>query len=279
MNKDRKLAVYKLHGILTGAAVITLGILFIIASLTTFSADALASLKEREGVSVLTGEILREEIGRRLTALLPAIIVTAVLIVAGPILEAALKIEKKKEKLTPDTSRTLSIIKRKNSETKYTVGTAVAVLRERAMRTRFTLIGALLFIASLVYPIIRIASSDTFTADGDANVQVLTSSAVVIAFLIPTFVYAVVMTFIFKASRERECELLKRREDGDIVIPERKCPIARFVSNNSLVIVTTVRTAFVMTAIAYIILGVLNGGMADVLAKAAKICRECIGLG
>ncbi|MBO5945717.1 MAG: thioredoxin [Clostridia bacterium] len=34
-----------------------------------------------------------------------------------------------------------------------------------------------------------------------------------------------------------------------------------------------------MATIAYIVLGVLNGGMADVLAKAAKICRECVGLG
>ena len=28
-----------------------------------------------------------------------------------------------------------------------------------------------------------------------------------------------------------------------------------------------------------VVLGVLNGGMQDVLTKAAKICSECIGLG
>ena len=277
--KDKKLTVTKVHGILTGAAIILLGVLFIIAALTTFSEDALKDLAEREGVSTLTGEILRAEIGRRITSLLPLIIVVAVLIVAGPILEAALHVEKPKDKISHDSARTLAIVKRKNSESKYTVGTAVAVLRERRLRANLTLVGALLFAISLVYPLIRVFSSDTFTTDGDANVQVLTTSAVVTAFLIPTVVYAIVMTFIFSASRNRECELLKRREEGEIVIPERTCPIYRFISNNSKVIVNTVRICFVLAAVAYIILGVLNGGMADVLAKAAKICRECIGLG
>jgi hypothetical protein len=29
----------------------------------------------------------------------------------------------------------------------------------------------------------------------------------------------------------------------------------------------------------FIVLGIVNGGMADVLNKAIKICTECIGLG
>lgn len=32
-------------------------------------------------------------------------------------------------------------------------------------------------------------------------------------------------------------------------------------------------------AVLLVVLGVLNGGMGDVLTKAAKICSECIGLG
>ncbi len=29
----------------------------------------------------------------------------------------------------------------------------------------------------------------------------------------------------------------------------------------------------------FIVLGIMNGGLLDVLAKAIKICSECIGLG
>ena len=40
-----------------------------------------------------------------------------------------------------------------------------------------------------------------------------------------------------------------------------------------------IRYAILAVAIVFIALGVFNGGMKDVLAKAVKICTECIGLG
>lgn len=41
----------------------------------------------------------------------------------------------------------------------------------------------------------------------------------------------------------------------------------------------TVRTAVLVIAVVMIILGILNGGLEDVLAKGAAICTECVGLG
>ena len=41
----------------------------------------------------------------------------------------------------------------------------------------------------------------------------------------------------------------------------------------------TVRTAVLVIAVVLIILGVLNGGLEDVLTKGAAICTECVGLG
>lgn len=37
--------------------------------------------------------------------------------------------------------------------------------------------------------------------------------------------------------------------------------------------------ALLAAALLLIVLGVMNGGARDVLAKAVKICSECIGLG
>lgn len=39
------------------------------------------------------------------------------------------------------------------------------------------------------------------------------------------------------------------------------------------------RTAVLVIAVFLIILGIMNGGLEDVLAKGAAICTECIGLG
>ena len=40
-----------------------------------------------------------------------------------------------------------------------------------------------------------------------------------------------------------------------------------------------IRISIVAVALIFIVLGILNGGMADVLSKAINICTECIGLG
>ncbi len=42
---------------------------------------------------------------------------------------------------------------------------------------------------------------------------------------------------------------------------------------------TALWAALFCAALLLIVLGVLNGGMLDVLTKAVKICSECIGLG
>lgn len=43
--------------------------------------------------------------------------------------------------------------------------------------------------------------------------------------------------------------------------------------------VSKVRLAVLILAIVFIIVGIFNGSMGDVLIKASKICTECIGLG
>ena len=40
-----------------------------------------------------------------------------------------------------------------------------------------------------------------------------------------------------------------------------------------------VRAVILAVGILFVVLGILNGGMADVLGKAVRICTECIGLG
>ncbi len=43
--------------------------------------------------------------------------------------------------------------------------------------------------------------------------------------------------------------------------------------------VTIARTALVVLAVVFIIMGIANGGARDVLIKAVNICTECVGLG
>ncbi len=49
--------------------------------------------------------------------------------------------------------------------------------------------------------------------------------------------------------------------------------------NKHKALVNGLRLGIVAIAAIFIVIGVLNGGMQDVLKKAAEICAECIGLG
>ena len=48
---------------------------------------------------------------------------------------------------------------------------------------------------------------------------------------------------------------------------------------DNIYFVWVVRCAVAVIGVAFVVLGVLNGGMEDVLGKAIRICTECIGLG
>lgn len=74
-----------------------------------------------------------------------------------------------------------------------------------------------------------------------------------------------------RISAEREIPLVKK------IMVKGKRPAPRQETRGGRVIV--LRAVLYAAAIALIVLGVLNGGMRDVLIKAINICTECIGLG
>ena len=44
-------------------------------------------------------------------------------------------------------------------------------------------------------------------------------------------------------------------------------------------VIPMIRMVLLAAAVLFIVLGVMNGGLYDVLVKAINICTECIGLG
>ena len=54
---------------------------------------------------------------------------------------------------------------------------------------------------------------------------------------------------------------------------------ARAVPQDGGRVPLVIRTAVLALAVMFIVLGILNGGLEDVLIKANAICMECVGLG
>ena len=60
---------------------------------------------------------------------------------------------------------------------------------------------------------------------------------------------------------------------------DKRTPHARPEKQRAPAASGKVRFVVFVCAVAFIVLGILNGGLHDVLVKAIQICTECIGLG
>ena len=92
-----------------------------------------------------------------------------------------------------------------------------------------------------------------------------------------------------KASTARRVDIVKKViKDKPSILKEKKEDtekdstlrrFKKFYQKNERKILFSVRSAVLILAVTFIILGIFNGGMAEVLGKAVRICTECIGLG
>ena len=162
-----------------------------------------------------------------------------------------------------------------------------SINKERRLRRILGIVRIVLAVLSSVLPLIYLLNPDNFPAEsGRYNAEISHGILLYIAFLLPLAIYEVVYHIVVERSYLAEHELLKAvlKEFG-VSMPECEvvdtviARIARFFNENKKPITLGVRIALVGSAIVFIVAGVINGGMADVLNKAIKICTECIGLG
>ena len=98
-----------------------------------------------------------------------------------------------------------------------------------------------------------------------------------IPFMAVSFLAWLLTSFLIAESLEWETALVKEViSQGAVVRYEEVKDLEEARSERSVWIV---RGVILAVSVVLIVLGVMNGGMRDVLGKAIKICTECIGLG
>ena len=127
---------------------------------------------------------------------------------------------------------------------------------------------------SLLLSLIAVLYFDLFTS---FTIENLNGDVILaLAGILPLTVLAVAVhipkMYLLEESSLKELELLKEsiKANGTPKLAEKKQ-----VNNKSDI----VRYVIIAVAVLLVVMGIFNGGMADVLAKAVKICTECIGLG
>jgi len=128
--------------------------------------------------------------------------------------------------------------------------------------------------------------------DGGAHVTEEVLNAVWWVFPIALFVGLVVVgvSFYIRRSYQKELgnlkALIKEKAKEEKAVAsneeveekrEKQSKILSFVSSPAFLLWARVGVAVV--GVVLVVVGILNGGMQDVFAKAVKICTECIGLG
>ena len=219
----------------------------------------------------------RESIGIAFRRIAPVVFVTLAAIVGAIVIKLALPYDKKSKGGIP-LSMTLHRLAKRCPLDTCTELERAKIERERAVRRILTYGGAAIIALSLIFSLIYVLTPGRFPYE-DVNEEVATAVVVVFAYFLQSLIYALVSSFYINASYAREIEYIKEaiarlKQDGITVAPVEvtECPTKKKI-------VLIARCVIPVIAIVFIILGINNGGMSDVLQKAVRICTECIGMG
>ena len=278
MEKKNKL-IRLLAASVSSIMIAILGVLYIISCIGIW----------RSGSSPFT----RESIGDALMKLIVPSAITVALIIVSAVLFILFPVKEKKKKPT-DKKDVRGILAETIKLSECKTERAEAIIKEGNKRFVLRAVGVLILLFSLIYPIIYLLTPDNFGVT-DVNTDVLLAAMHIILSFIPLTAYCIVSSYVINTSYAKEIEILriaiKEHSTGDVnglycaessdvkpfsAIFDR---ISTFFKKNNKVILTVTRCTVLLVGVVFVVVGILNGGMQDVLDKAVKICRECIGLG
>ncbi len=154
----------------------------------------------------------------------------------------------------------------------------LSIAKEKKLRSVLGLVNIVLCFVSALLPLIYIASPDRYlgTTSAEVTEEVLHCLILYLICLLPAAVFYIIYSFLADGSFGREADILKKAKRLDTSSKAAQ-GISERAENEKLLI--CLRVGILAVATVFIVIGILNGGMQDVLKKAAEICAECIGLG
>lgn len=201
-----------------------------------------------------------------------------VTLVIGIILFIALPVEKNgKGKQKINNRMVYERMKYKADVSKCDAELASKIKKERRIRFISFLVCTVLCVAASVPALIRILDTNNYDTY-KINESIIPAAITAIVWGVIAFVLCSVLVIITNASLKREIALIKQAMVARV--PAVEIPkTALEKSKRKNIVMWSIKGGIALVAVVLIVLGVLNGGMADVLGKAIRICTECIGLG
>ena len=199
--------------------------------------------------------------------------ITVAMVAIGVILALALPDEKAKLRAIVDKKTILARLERRIDPAALPCDVAEKINKEKKLR-RVLLISAIVLIVAAAIPAAIFAFNfNNFTADHDASV--LRACVLILPLAFFGIGIATAYVLLEAASIDRQLTLVK----SAMAAAGGKTADTECKKEASPWLIIGIRIAVAVVAIVFIVLGIFNGGIADVLAKAINICTECIGLG
>lgn len=262
MTPETKKRIHLIYGIAVSVVAVVAGICFIAACCNIYFTGVAEDLPQ-----IYTRDIVSESFSK---IAIPVYLCLA-LVLGGIVLDLALPREKKKRKAEKDLPALLRM------QYQRTDLTAVdPALRSRmdaqkeCRRLQIILSTFLLAVGSVVFLIYACTAGNW---GANSTPSMVSAMYMMIGCLTVPLLYILYTAYFCRKSMEKELELVKEAA--------KRFPLAQNVSAAPAKAhrMGVVQLVMIAAAVALVILGVCNGGTADILTKAVNICTECVGLG
>jgi hypothetical protein len=112
-------------------------------------------------------------------------------------------------------------------------------------------------------------------SNANHNREIISALALLLPMTAVASAIHVIKLYVVEKCAKEEYDLLRASVKKNGISPMAKeIRAEKFISG-----VNITKCVILAVAVVFVLLGIFNGGVADVLAKAVKICTECIGLG
>ena len=232
----------------------------------------------------------RESVGEHLIFVLPQAVLTVAAIIFGLVYEQLNPSEESKLKGARCEYVSLERMRAAAVKKNEAFLRDAEVIKERYFRIILRSAFAFVAITASVVLTVLLSLSDRYTLEAiNASVARSAVTAFITLGVIAVFGYSVSILCRISAEKEaarlknlftEKVEFIEGKENKIIELISKKCSICKeFFTKHQKTALYLARGIILATAVVFVIIGIINGGMDDVLGKAVKICTECIGLG
>lgn len=224
-----------------------------------------------------------ESIGRTLSYIAVPLILTVVGIIVSAVLSVSLSVGKEKPRAAAEPYKILERLSARVDLSVLNTDSRASVMRERSIRRVMRAVGIGLYALSALLSLCYLLNVGNFPEDMPTE-SVISATLAVVGCLAPAFGFHIVRIFMEGRSVRREIELLRSAPKASYKLScentvEAVGGIRGFVNTHRRQLTLALRISVTVLAVGFVTVGFFTGGGMEVVKKAIKLCKECIGMG